>query len=68
VVGGRVVEAIAVVEGCTLNYFRRRVLLHDHDKKQHESAICTCIHRYCVLGSAGPLAIHLHLDPEPQGQ
>ncbi len=44
------------------------VLLHDHDKKQHEGAICTCIHCDCVLGSPEPRAINLHLDPEPQGR
>jgi hypothetical protein len=66
---GVALEATAGVEGsCTLNYFLLQVLLHDHDKKQHESAICTCIHRDCVLGSAEPLAINLHLDPEPQGR
>ncbi len=43
-------------------------LLHDHDKKQHEGAICTCIHCHCVLGSAVPPATNLHLDPEPQGR
>ncbi len=44
--------------------------LHDHDKKQHEGAICTCIHCDCVLGSPSPEppAINLHLDPEPQGR
>ncbi len=43
-------------------------LLHDHDKKQHEGAICTCIHCDCVRGCPEPPAINLHLDPEPQGR
>jgi hypothetical protein len=43
-------------------------LLHDHDKKQNEGAICTCILCHCVLGSPEPPAMNLHLDPEPQGR
>ncbi len=53
--------------GCLLNSLLV-TLLHDHDKKQHEGAICTCIHCHCVLGSPEPPAINLHLDPDPQGR
>ncbi len=52
---------------CPLFFFLV-TLLHDHDKKQHEGVICTCIHCHCVLGSPEPPAINLHLDPEAQGR
>ncbi len=64
-VGGSGVGGSGVGPSCPLFFFLV-TLLHDHDKKQHEGVICTCIHCHCVLRSPEPPAINLHLDPDPQ--
>ncbi len=62
------VGATGVDASCMLFSSLVPLLLHDHDKKQHEGAICACIHCDCVLGFPEPPGIKLHLDPEPQGR